>query len=123
MNNKAEEQASSLNLAKSGAASLAPSLRHSRTPPAVPDHELLCLIGVGSYGDVWLACSAIGSLRAVKVFHRKSFDHDRPYEREFEGLKKFEPISHARESQVDIFHVGRNAAAGPPTTQGGRSQP
>jgi len=62
MNNKAEEQASSLNLAKSGAASLAPSLRHSRTPTAVPDHELLCLIGVGSYGEVWLACSAIGSL-------------------------------------------------------------
>jgi tetratricopeptide (TPR) repeat protein len=61
---------------------------------------------------VWLARNALGSYRAVKVVHRKSFDHDRPYEREFEGLKKFEPISHARESQVDIFHVGRNGEAG-----------
>ena len=88
-----------------------------------PDHDLLRLSGIGSYGEVWLARNALGSFRAVKVVYRKSFDRDKPYEREFEGLKKFEPISHARESQVDIFHVGRNAAAGPPTTQGGRSQP
>jgi serine/threonine protein kinase len=54
----------------------------------------------------------MGSFRAVKVVRRSSFDHDRPFEREFEGLKKFEPISHARESQVDIFQVGRNDAAG-----------
>ncbi len=81
-------------------------------PPAIPDHELLRLIGWGSYGEVWLARNALGSYRAVKVVYRKSFDHDRPYEREFEGLKKFEPISHARESQVDIFHVGRNDEAG-----------
>ncbi|MBI4661009.1 MAG: serine/threonine protein kinase [Verrucomicrobia bacterium] len=81
-------------------------------PPSIPDHELLGLIGVGSYGEVWLARNALGSLRAVKVVHRKSFDHDKPYEREFEGLKQFEPISHARESQVDIFHVGRNDDAG-----------
>src|SRR5438552_2908071 len=65
--------------------------------PSIPDHQLLRLIGRGSYGEVWLARSATGSLRAVKVVYRKSFDHDRPYEREFEGLKKFEPLSHARE--------------------------
>jgi len=70
------------------------------------------LIGIGSYGEVWLARNALGSFRAVKVVYRKSFDQDKPYEREFEGLKKFEPISHARESQVDIFHVGRNDEAG-----------
>ncbi|MBI4325960.1 MAG: hypothetical protein HY674_11930 [Chloroflexi bacterium] len=81
-------------------------------PPPIPDHELLRLIGLGSYGEVWLARNALGSLRAVKVVHRQSFDHDKPYEREFNGLKNFEPISHARESQVDIFHVGRNDEAG-----------
>ena len=59
-----------------------------------------------------MARNALGSFRAVKVVYRKSFDQDKPYEREFEGLKKFEPISHARESQVDIFHVGRNDEAG-----------
>src|SRR5205814_9383732 len=81
-------------------------------PPVISDHALLRRIGVGSYGEVWLARNALGSYRAVKIVYRKSFDHDRPYEREFEGLKKFEPLSHARESQVDIFHVGRNDAAG-----------
>jgi serine/threonine protein kinase len=86
--------------------------RSTEFRPTIPDHELLHLIGRGSYGEVWLARTALGSLRAVKVVYRKSFDHDRPYEREFEGLKKFEPFSHARESQVDIFHVGRNDAAG-----------
>lgn len=81
-------------------------------PPVIPDHELLQRIGRGSYGEVWLARNALGSLRAVKIVYRKSFDHDRPYEREFVGIWNFEPISHARESQVDILHVGRNDEAG-----------
>jgi len=85
--------------------------RVTRPSPSIPDYELLRLIGVGSYGEVWLGRNALGSFRAVKVVYRESFDHDRPFEREFQGLKQFEPISHARESQVDIFHVGRNNAA------------
>src|SRR6266536_1973041 len=85
---------------------------HTCQPPAIPDHELLRRIGHGSYGEVWLARNALGSFRAVKIVYRRSFDHDKPYEREFEGLKRFEPISHARESQVDVFHVGRNDQAG-----------
>src|ERR1043165_4271890 len=82
------------------------------TPPVIPDHELLQRVGSGSYGEVWLARNTLGSLRAVKIVYRRSFDHEKPYEREFEGLKKFEPISHARESQIDVFHVGRNDQAG-----------
>ena len=112
MKSQASEVSSSLSNTASGAENIAPSARQSGVPPSVPDHQLLRSIGVGSYGEVWLARSAIGSLRAVKVVYRISFDHDRPYEREFEGLKQFEPLSHARESQVDIFHVGRNDDAG-----------
>jgi WD40 repeat protein/serine/threonine protein kinase len=81
-------------------------------PPVIPDYELLQRIGRGSYGEVWLARNALGSLRAVKIVYRRSFDHDKPYEREFAGLKSFEPVSHARESQIDVFHVGRNDKAG-----------
>jgi serine/threonine protein kinase len=81
-------------------------------PVSIPDHELLRRIGGGAYGEVWLARNALGPLRAVKIVRRTAFDHHRPYEREFEGLKQLEPISHARESQVDIFHVGRDDAAG-----------
>src|SRR5262245_6882112 len=80
--------------------------------PVVPDYALLRKVGVGSYGEVWLARSATGLLRAVKIVRRSSFEEDRPYEREFAGLKRFEPVSHARENQLDILHVGRNDDAG-----------
>src|SRR6266699_758719 len=39
-------------------------------------------------------------------------DHDLPFEREYEGIQKFEPISRMHESQVDILHVGRNEKQG-----------
>jgi len=73
----------------------------------VPDHELIRRIGRGAYGEVWLARCATGAYRAVKIVHRQSFDHDRPFEREFEGILKFEPVSRTHDSQVDILHVGR----------------
>lgn len=85
------------------------SLHHSI--PGIPDHELLKQIGRGSYGQVWLARNVMGAYRAVKVVYRKDFEHDRPYDREFEGIQKFEPISRTHESQVDILHVGRNEQA------------
>src|SRR5213082_2572424 len=62
-------------------------------PVQVPDHELLSCIGRGSYGEVWLARNVMGTYRAVKIVYRTTFDHDRPFEREFEGIQKFEPIS------------------------------
>jgi serine/threonine protein kinase len=77
------------------------------SPPAIPDHELLRKIGGGSYGEVWLARNILGSWRAVKIVYRNSFEDERPFEREFAGIQKFEPISRTHESQVDILHVGR----------------
>jgi WD40 repeat protein/serine/threonine protein kinase len=81
-------------------------------PPVIPDHELIRRIGRGSYGEVWLARSALGTWRAVKIVHRAAFDHDRPYEREFEGIRRFEPVSRTHPSQLNVLHVGRNDAAG-----------
>lgn len=81
-------------------------------PPVIPDHELIRRIGRGSYGEVWLARTALGTWRAVKIVHRAAFDHDRPYEREFEGIRRFEPISRTHPSQLNVLHVGRNDAAG-----------
>src|ERR1019366_7026178 len=83
-----------------------------RTPPFVPDHTLLRMIGRGSYGEVWLARNVMGTYRAVKIIYRSSFDSDRPYEREFDGIRKFEPISRSQESQVQILHIGRNDQEG-----------
>ena len=80
--------------------------------PVVPAHELLRRIGAGSYGEVWLARSALGTFRAVKIVRRAAFDDDRPYEREFAGLQKFEPISRTHEGFVDLLQVGRDDAEG-----------
>lgn len=76
--------------------------------PRIPDHEMLRRIGGGSYGEVWLARSVTGIYRAVKVVYRRTFGDDRPFEREFNGIQKFEPISRSHDSQVDILHIGRN---------------
>ena len=80
--------------------------------PVVPDHELIRLIGSGSSGQVWLARNALGSYRAVKIVREGMFRHQRPFEREFNGVLKFEPVSRLHDGLVDILQVGRNEAAG-----------
>jgi len=82
-------------------------------PPAVPDHEIYPrIIARGACGRVYLARNVMGTWRAVKVVYRSSFDKDRPYEREFEAIRRFEPVSRTHPSQVSILQVGRNEAAG-----------
>src|SRR5262245_59868480 len=75
--------------------------------PPIPDHELIRPIGRGAYGEVWLARTATGSYRAVKIIHRSAFADDRPYEREFAGLQKFEPLSRSHPGLVNVLQVGR----------------
>src|SRR5947207_6692500 len=84
----------------------------SRPPPPVPDHEIIVRIGGGSYGEVWLARSVTGALRAVKVVWRSQFSSERPYEREFRGIVQFEPISRSHPGVVNVLHVGRDDVAG-----------
>jgi tetratricopeptide (TPR) repeat protein len=78
----------------------------------VSDHELLGVIGRGSYGEVWLARNVLRELRAVKLIYRSRFTDQRPFEREFEGIQRFEPISRSHPSQLAILHVGKNEEAG-----------
>ena len=54
-----------------------------RTPPEIRDHETLRLIGRGAYGEVWMARSVTGALRAVKVVWREDYDQADSFEREF----------------------------------------
>jgi serine/threonine protein kinase len=85
----------------------------SHRKPVVPDHEVLRLIGKGAYGEVWLGRNILGEYRAVKVVWRqKAVGEDRPFEREFEGIKRFEPVSRSHPSQLAILHVGRNEHLG-----------
>src|SRR5271154_5738910 len=77
------------------------------TPPAYLDYECLRLIGQGGYGEGWLGRDSSGMYRACKVIYRESFENEQPYEREYSGIKRFEPLSRIHASQVHILHVGR----------------
>ncbi len=88
------------------------SSRSGASHPQIPDYELLRVIGRGSYGEIWLARGLTGALRAVKIVHRKTFESERAFNREFSGMSAFEPISRAHAGFVDILHVGRSDAGG-----------
>lgn len=86
------------------------------TPPPPPtartlaEHTLLRVIGRGGYGEVWLASNTLGELRAIKIVDRQSFSDERPFEREFEGIRKFSPLSLKHPGLVHVLHVGRDEA-------------
>ena len=84
----------------------------SDDPPSIPDHALSHRIGAGSYGEVWLARNAVGTPRAVKIVRLASFKNGRPYEREFSGMLKFEPVSRSHEGLMDILQIGRDDEEG-----------
>jgi len=73
----------------------------------VADHTLVRRIADGSYGEVWLVKSAHGSWRAVKIINYRQFKDPRPYEREYNGVKEYEPISREHTNLVDVLHVGK----------------
>lgn len=74
--------------------------------PDIPDHKLIRRIGVGSYGEVWLAQNDLGRFRAVKIVFVDRFKERGPFEREFAGIRQFEPISRSHDALVDVLHVG-----------------
>ena len=72
-----------------------PEVSASASIPAIPDHEVLRVIGRGAYGEIWLARGLTGAWRAVKVVYRTTFESERAFQREFQGMSAFEPISRA----------------------------
>ena len=80
--------------------------------PAIPDYELVRVIGRGSYGDVWLARSLTGTFRAIKIVWLDRFSDSQPFDREFRGLTEFAAISLVDARQLALLHVGRNDAGG-----------
>lgn len=85
-----------------------PPTSSDRNRPRIHDHEVLRLIGRGAYGEVWLARSVTGALRAVKVVWRADYDYPEAFEREFEAIKRYEPVSRKHAGLVPILQVGRS---------------
>jgi len=78
----------------------------------IPEYELVIEIARGSYGQVWLARSVLGTWRAIKIVQRSLFDDARPYQRELNGIRRYEAISRGHDGLVDVLHVGRNEDEG-----------
>src|ERR1051325_3693939 len=77
-------------------------------PPVLHGLKLIRLIGRGSHGEVWMAATITGAWRAVKIVRRSSFSDPRPFEREFEGVKRCEAITQGHPGLVGVLHAGRN---------------
>jgi CHASE2 domain-containing sensor protein len=78
----------------------------------IRDFELLRCIGEGAYGEVWLARTITDEYRAIKIIFRNKFSEQRPFEREFEGVRTFVPISLTNPGWVGILHVGKDETRG-----------
>ena len=83
-----------------------------RPAPVIRDHETIKMIGRGAFGEVWMARSVTGALRAVKVIWREDYDHPESFEREFEAIKRYEPISRKHNGLVPVLQVGRSDTGG-----------
>ena len=82
------------------------------TPPDTPDYELFNPpFGEGAYGKVWLARNATGQWRALKVVYLANFDQNAdPYEREFNGIKKYQPVSDKHPNLLRVEFVSEKQA-------------
>ena len=78
----------------------------------IPDHQLVEVIGSGAYGTVWMGRTVLGTFRAIKLIRRSSFESEQPFRREFEGIRRYEPVSRRCPSLVPILQVGRDDTAG-----------
>jgi CHASE2 domain-containing sensor protein len=83
-----------------------------RRIPNIPDHDLVKRVGMGAYGEVWLARNTIGMFRAVKFVFRDRYSSPHPYQREFRGMEKYMPISLNHPGLVHLLHIGKNDSGG-----------
>jgi hypothetical protein len=73
--------------------------------PPIPNYKLLePAFGKGGFGKVWLARNALGQWQAIKVVYRSKFDNPKPYNLEFNGLRRYKPVSeeHAGLLRVEL---------------------
>jgi CHASE2 domain-containing sensor protein len=80
--------------------------------PDAPDYKLFNPpFGEGAYGKVWLARNTTGQWRALKAVYLANFDQNTdPYEREFSGIKKYQPVSDKHPGLLRVEFVSEKQA-------------
>ena len=80
----------------------------------VPDYELFePPFGEGAYGKVWLARNAVGQWQAFKAVYLAKFNHNPdPYDREFNGIRRYKPISDKHPGLLRVDFVSHKKREG-----------
>ncbi len=84
------------------------------TLPATPGYELFHPpFAEGAYGKVWLARTKAGKWVALKAVYLSKFDNNPgPYEREFNGIQKYLPLSGQHPGLLHVDFVSKKNQAG-----------
>jgi CHASE2 domain-containing sensor protein len=82
--------------------------------PETPGYELVHPpFAEGAYGKVWLAKNKTGQWRALKVVYLAKLNNDLdPYEREFTGIQKYQPISDRHPGLLRVEYVSPKQKTG-----------
>ena len=76
--------------------------------PVVPDYELVKpAFGSGAYGKVWLVRNSVGQWQALKAVYLAPFGGPEPYDREFNGIKNYKPISDKHPGLLRVDFVSK----------------
>lgn len=80
--------------------------------PDTPGYELFPTpFAEGAYGKVWLARNPAGQWVALKVIYLAKFDNNAgPYEREFNGIQKYKPLSNRHPGLLRVDFVSQKKA-------------
>lgn len=77
--------------------------------PDTPDYELFDPpFGEGAYGKVWVVRNAVNQWQALKVIYLSKFDNNTdPFDREFNGISRYKPISDKHPGLLRVDFVTR----------------
>ena len=81
--------------------------------PDSDDYEIFHLLGEGSFGKVWLVRNAVNQWQALKAVYLARFgSNTKPYEREFNGIRRYKPVSDKHPGLLRIDFVSTKKKQG-----------
>jgi hypothetical protein len=76
--------------------------------PDSDDYEIFHPLGEGAFGKVWLARNAINQWQALKAVYLARFgSNPKPYEREFNGIRRYKPVSDKHPGLLRVDFVSK----------------